>query len=90
MLLPITSSVLAAKFSGPYAVKERLSDTDDVLCTPDRRRKTRVCHINMLKRYQFCGDSVSAAVIFPLVAEPSDVKVAALIVTEPVGAPHGR
>ena len=89
VLLPTTSSVFAAKFSGPYAVKERLSDTDYVLCTPDRRRKTRVCHINMLKRYQSCGDNVSAAVTSPLVAEPSDVKVAALIVTEPVGAPHG-
>ena len=63
VLLPITSSVFAAKFSGPYAVKERLCDTDYVLCTPDRKRKTRVCHINMLKRYQQCWSSYFKKVI---------------------------
>lgn len=29
----------------------KLSDTDYVICTPDRRKKSRVCHINMLKAY---------------------------------------
>ncbi len=29
----------------------KLSDTDYIIGTPDRQRKTRVCHINMLKRY---------------------------------------
>lgn len=38
-------------------MKKRLSDTDYVLCTPDRRRKTRACHINLLKRYQPSKDS---------------------------------
>lgn len=50
-LLPVPGTTLSAKFSGPYEVHERLSDTDYVLSTPDRRRKTRVCHINMLKLY---------------------------------------
>ena len=50
-LLPIPGSALSAKFSGPYDIHERLSDTDYVIRTPERKRKTRVCHINMLKRY---------------------------------------
>lgn len=50
-LLPITGSTLSAKFSGPYEICERLSDTNYTISTPERRRKTRVCHINMLKRY---------------------------------------
>ena len=35
------------------------------------------------------GTMLCSAVTSPLVAEPSDVKAVALIVTEPVGAPHG-
>uniref|UniRef100_A0A9J8B112 Gypsy retrotransposon integrase-like protein 1 n=1 Tax=Cyprinus carpio carpio TaxID=630221 RepID=A0A9J8B112_CYPCA len=51
VLLPAPGSSLHAKFTGPYSVKEKLSDTDYVVSTPDRQRKTRVCHINMLKRF---------------------------------------
>lgn len=49
VLLPVLGSALQARFSGPYEVESKLSETDYVICTPDRRRKTRVCHINMLK-----------------------------------------
>uniref|UniRef100_A0A3B1IMD5 Gypsy retrotransposon integrase-like protein 1 n=1 Tax=Astyanax mexicanus TaxID=7994 RepID=A0A3B1IMD5_ASTMX len=51
VLLPLPGSSLQAKFSGPYVIDSKLSDTDYVVRTPDRRRKTRVCHINMLKGY---------------------------------------
>lgn len=51
VLLPVPGSVFDAKFSGPYVIKQRLSDTDYVVSTPGRRRKKRVCHINLLKRY---------------------------------------
>lgn len=37
-LLPTPASGLSAKFAGPYVVEERLSDTNYVLGTPDRRR----------------------------------------------------
>ncbi|XP_039460221.1 uncharacterized protein LOC120435199 [Oreochromis aureus] len=40
-----------AKFSGPYVVERKLSETDYVVLTPDRKKKSRVCHINMLKEY---------------------------------------
>uniref|UniRef100_A0A3B3Q649 Gypsy retrotransposon integrase-like protein 1 n=1 Tax=Paramormyrops kingsleyae TaxID=1676925 RepID=A0A3B3Q649_9TELE len=51
VLLPLPGSALQAKFSGPYAIGSKLSETDYVVKTPDRRRKSRVCHINMLKLY---------------------------------------
>ena len=51
IFLPIPGSVLQAKFTGPYAIEKKLSETDYVIRTPDRRRKTRVCHVNMLKPY---------------------------------------
>ncbi len=51
VLLPVPGSALRAKFSGPYVIDAKLSETDYVIRTPDRKRKTRVCHINMLKLY---------------------------------------
>lgn len=51
ILLPISGSALSTKFSGPYVVEKKLSDTNYVVQTPDRRRRNRVCHVNMMKRY---------------------------------------
>ncbi len=55
VLLPNPGSALTARFTGPYNVVRKLSDTDYVICTPERRRKTRVCHVNMLKAYHDRG-----------------------------------
>ena len=62
LLLPMLTSSLHAKFCGPYVVEKKLSDTDYVIGTPDRRRKTRVCHINMLKPYFVRSESVAPPV----------------------------
>ncbi|KAI2665316.1 Transposon Ty3-I Gag-Pol polyprotein [Labeo rohita] len=51
VFLPIPGSSLSTRFFGPYIVKEKLSETNYVICTPERKRKTRVCHVNMLKLY---------------------------------------
>lgn len=51
VLLPIPGSSLSARFSSPYLIEKRLSDTDYIVQTPDRKCALRVCHINMLKRY---------------------------------------
>lgn len=53
VFLPVMGDSLSARFSGPYRVEKKLSDTDYVIHTPDRRRHSRVCHINMLKLYRF-------------------------------------
>lgn len=58
VLLPIPGSSLQAQFSGPYEIESKISETDYVVRTPDRRRKSRVCHINMLKRYFSREDAV--------------------------------
>lgn len=49
VLLPVSGHTLSARFSGPYEVHKKLSETDYVIHTPDRKRQSRVCHINMLK-----------------------------------------
>lgn len=51
ILLPILGSALQARFSGPYEIKEKIGDRDYIVATPDRRRRTRLCHVNMLKPY---------------------------------------
>ncbi len=45
------SSALKPKFSGPYTVMKKLSDTNYLIRTPDRRRKSRLVHVNMIKSY---------------------------------------
>lgn len=71
-LLPVSGTTLQAKFSGPYIVEKKLSDTNYVIGTPERRRKSRVCHVNMLKAYTIRNVNpdvpvkpVSAAVVLP-------------------------
>ncbi len=39
-------------------MKEKLGDTDNVISTHDRQRKTRVCHIKKLKRPVCDSESV--------------------------------
>ena len=50
-LLPLQGRPLAAKFSGPYKVAKKVGALDYVIMTPDRRKDTQLCHINMLKPY---------------------------------------
>lgn len=50
-LLPVPNSPMHARFAGPYKIEKKLSDTNYAVLTPDRRRKSRVCHVNMLKAY---------------------------------------
>ena len=51
VFLPIQGDPLRAKYFGPYAIKEKTSPVNYVVFTPDRRKKTQLCHINMLKPY---------------------------------------
>ena len=42
---------MQAKYSGPYKVVNKITDTNYLVKTPGRRKETQVCHINMLKAY---------------------------------------
>ena len=50
-LFPVVGNPLQAKYSGPYKVVKKISDTNYLVKTPGRRKETQVCHINMLKAY---------------------------------------
>ena len=51
VLFPVVGNPLQAKYSGPYKVVKKISDTNYLVKSPDRRKETQVCHINMLKAY---------------------------------------
>ena len=51
VLFPVVGNPLQAKYSGPYKVVKKISDTNYLVKTPDRCKETQVCHINMLKAY---------------------------------------
>uniref|UniRef100_A0A7N8YKI4 Gypsy retrotransposon integrase-like protein 1 n=2 Tax=Mastacembelus armatus TaxID=205130 RepID=A0A7N8YKI4_9TELE len=74
VLLPQTGSSLNARFTGPYTIDNKLSDTDYLIHTPDRRRKKRVCHVNMLKRY-FSRGSANADIPQSVTAHTSAVVI---------------
>ena len=51
VLLPTQGDSVHATLAGPYTVKERLDDYNYVVSTPDRKKSTQRCHINMMKTY---------------------------------------
>ena len=51
MLFPVTGKPLQARYRGPYTVYKKVNDVDYVVQTPDRRKETQLCHINMMKMY---------------------------------------
>ena len=51
VLFPVVGNPLQAKYSGPYKVVKKISDTNYLVKTPGRRKETQVCHITMLKAY---------------------------------------
>ncbi|XP_039894583.1 uncharacterized protein LOC120737796, partial [Simochromis diagramma] len=71
VLLPTASSALSSRFCGPYQVDKKVNDTDYVIKTPDRKRKTRLCHLNMLKSFHSRADSFCGTADKP-VASPSE------------------
>ena len=49
VLMPVTSIKLTAQWTAPYLVKNKLSPVTYTVRMPDKRKKTRTIHINMMK-----------------------------------------
>ena len=60
-MFPVVGNPLQSKYSGPYKVVKKVSDTNYLVRTSGRHKETQVCHINMLKAYnkkpkpEFCN-----------------------------------
>ena len=61
-LLPIPGKLLQARYYGPYTVDKNLSDVNNIVNTPWRRKQKQLCHINMLKKYIDRDSSVISSV----------------------------
>lgn len=53
MLLPVTGSSFLARFAGPYSIIKQVLEQNYIVSTPDRRKASQLCHMNLLKPY-FC------------------------------------
>ncbi len=74
-LLPLVHSPFQAKFSGPFTVLRQVTEQNYILFTPNRRKPTQLCHINLLKPYYVREPkplSAVAAAGGPLTAEEDD------------------
>lgn len=69
-LKPLVCSPFQARFSGPYMVKERVSDLNYLLVTPGRRKSTQLYHVNLLKPYyqRSVGGSDVGGIVGPALA----------------------
>lgn len=50
--IPVPGSPLKAKYHGPYEIVKKVSETNYILNTPDRRKPTQAVHINLIKLYK--------------------------------------
>ena len=51
LYLPKPGESLQAKYRRPYTILDKIGPLNYFISTPDRRRKTRLCHINIVKEY---------------------------------------
>ena len=77
MYLPVIGKSLATKLHGPYKVLEHKDTVNYVIETPDRRCKSKWCHVHMLRPYctrdsKFNADSVPT--ILTCHIEQSEIK----------------
>ena len=75
VLFPIRQNPLQARFHGPYEIKSRVNDLNYVVRTPDRRKATQLCHINMLKPYHERSVEVVATVGDPDAEPESEAEI---------------
>lgn len=61
-LLPVVDSPFQAKYTGPYEIIHCGAMDNYTILTPDRRKKSQVCHVNLLKPYYQRNRPVSVLV----------------------------
>lgn len=68
ILLPIPGQPLFPKFQGPYTIVSQSNEVNYVVRTPDKRKKLRICHVNLLKKYHPSVPDITIATSGALVA----------------------
>ena len=79
MYSPVNGKPLATKLHGPYKILEHKDTANYLIETPDRRSKSRWCHVNMLRPYctrdsRFCADTILTCHIEQSEIKSSDIE----------------
>jgi len=77
VLLPIAGKPLEAKYQGPYVITSRVADVDYWVDMPDKRKSSRLLHVNMLKAYHERDAKFACCVL-------SDVSVPVQLIDDPI------
>ncbi|XP_042858103.1 uncharacterized protein LOC122244300 [Penaeus japonicus] len=56
-LLPLPKKPLRSQYHGPFRVLKRTNEVNYIIETPERRKKKRKVHVNLLKKYHSREDS---------------------------------
>ena len=72
-LLPVSGNPLRARYFGPYVIDKKLSDLNYAVVTPDRRKQTQLCHVNMLKPYVDRDSTVTVHPVNVVTSDPDEV-----------------
>lgn len=86
VLLPMGGDKLGVKFYGTYKVGKKVGDFNYVIETPDRRQKTRLCHINLLKPYYACDAPAAVCITSQVAVEEEEGEDDEVGPAEPVTA----
>ena len=54
VLFPVLGPALQARSSGPCRIERLVNYLNYVIATPNRRKRSGLCHVNLLKRYCEC------------------------------------
>ena len=64
IFLPIRQYPLQNRYQGPYKILSQQGNNNYVIATPDRRKKKRLVHVNLLKVYHCRNEKVKAIRLF--------------------------
>ncbi len=89
-LFALPDSPFCAKFSGPYTVLRKVSGHNYILSTPERRKHSQLCHVNLLKPFyahtvapKVISSSVALASLTPRSDLDQDVKPPDDVILQP-------
>ena len=53
VLFPLQGNLLKARYSEPWVIEKKIGEVNYLVRTPERRKCNQLCHINMIKLYNY-------------------------------------